>query len=472
MPVKGTEVASFDHDSHLTVLGVENLNVIRGPKGLMERAAHYATLGHDGRTAEPDDVEALAQVLAALRRVSPNGAPDEAAPVVTRLNIGNTYHCNMGCSYCYNELAIKDRKGSEVPQGMGIEVARASIDALLTQSGAAERLSLVFVGGEPLLEKHVLFQTVSYAKRRAGAEGKTVDVAVYTNGTLMNEQVIDWANDTGTSLVVSLDGPPLLHDRKRVYLNGRPTSRIILKNIRLLMERSAHPVKRVRAVACERRSMVPLHRYFLDLGFNEIHVQPVYDEDGIRDSMSGPEMLDLLAWYRDRLLEGTVLGVMPFEAILERLFHSRRAITSWYPCTAGRSSLGVGPDGRVYPCHHFLEEGRFQLGHVSAGLPGIESRRPFFRRVDQREPCRSCWARHACGGECYHRAETGGAGYDGVLPEVCRERKTLIGFTLDTFADLVSRRSDSLVRLATKQFTPVPCHPAAFEAQDLSNYEA
>jgi len=276
----------------------------------------------------------------------------------------------------------------------------------------------VFVGGEPLLEKHALFQTVGYAHRRARAEDKTVDVAVYTNGTLMNERIIEWANETGVSLVVSLDGPPLVHDRKRIYLNGRPSSRIILKNIHLLMERSAQPVKRVRAVACDRGSMVPLHRYFLDLGFNEIHVQPVYDEDGISDSMSGQEMVDLLAWYRDRLLEGTVLGVMPFEGFLERLVHRRRAVTSWYPCTAGRSALGIGPDGRIYPCHHFLEEGRFQLGHVQQGLPGIEARRPFFRRVDQREPCRSCWARHACGGECYHRAATAGVGYTGVLPEV------------------------------------------------------
>jgi sulfatase maturation enzyme AslB (radical SAM superfamily) len=79
----------------------------------------------------------------------------------------------------------------------------------------------------------------------------------------------------GVSLVVSLDGPPLLHDRHRVYLNGRPISRVVLKNIRLLMERSTQPIKRLRAVACEQGSMVPLHRYFLDLGFNEIHVQPL-----------------------------------------------------------------------------------------------------------------------------------------------------------------------------------------------------
>jgi uncharacterized protein len=465
-------VMRFDRDGHSTLFGVENLAVVRGPAELMERAARYANLGHDGPPLEPADLDMLEGVLDALDRLAPYGPPGESAPPVTRLNIGNTYHCNMGCTYCYNELALKDRKGSEVPQGMAIETGRAAIDALLDQAGDATRLSLVFVGGEPLLEKHVLFQTIGYAQRRARAEAKTIDVAVYTNGTLMNEQIIDWANDTGVSLVVSLDGPPLIHDRRRVYLNGRPTSRIILKNIRLLMERSTQRVRRVRAVACERGSLVPLHRYFLDLGFNEIHVQPVYDEAGISDSMAGPEMVELLVWYKARLLEGTVLVVMPFEGLLERLVHRRRAVTSWYPCTAGRSALGVGPDGRIYPCHHFLEEGRYQLGHVQQGLPSIEARRPFFLRVDQREPCRSCWARHACGGECYHRAATAGVGYTGVLPDICRSRKSLIGLVLEVFADLAAARPDALRRLAAKDFSPVVFREAAFLAPDLAAYQS
>jgi uncharacterized protein len=147
---------------------------------------------HDSCRANP-----VEGILAALDRLAPHGPPEEREPVVTRLNIGNTYHCN-GCSYCYNQLGIKDCKGSEVPLGMSVETARAAIEALLAQSGQAKRLSLVFVGGEPLLERHILFQTVAYARRRADAEGKTVDAAVYTNGTLMNERVIEWANETGS----------------------------------------------------------------------------------------------------------------------------------------------------------------------------------------------------------------------------------------------------------------------------------
>ncbi|MDQ1506200.1 MAG: uncharacterized protein QOD57_3927, partial [Actinomycetota bacterium] len=255
-----TRVMRFDRDGHSTLLGVDNLAVVRGPADLMERAAHYANLGHDGPPLDVADVDMLEGVLTALDRLAPHGPPEEQAPAVTRLNIGNTYHCNMGCTYCYNELALKDRRGSEVPEGMGVETARAAIDALLAQAGEAKRLSLVFVGGEPLLEKHVLFQTVAYAQRRARTQAKSVDIAVYTNGTLMNERVIEWANETGVSLVVSLDGPPLVHDRRRVYLNGRPTSRIILKYIRLLMERANQTVTRGRAVACERGLLVPLHR--------------------------------------------------------------------------------------------------------------------------------------------------------------------------------------------------------------------
>ena len=466
----GPDVVSHDTgDSRTsTLLGVDNLVLVRGERELMARAERWARLGHDSEPMTEEDVALCEQVSAALREVAPYGPPDEAAPAVTQLNIGNTYHCNMGCSYCYNELSIKDRKGSEVLGGMSLYTAKAMVDALVEQSGGAARLSLAFVGGEPLLEKQTLAWTVDYARERAAERGASVDVAVYTNGTLMNRAVIEWANEKNVSLVVSLDGPPLIHDRKRVYLNGRPTSHAILRNIGLLMEHSEGLHRRVRAVASEGVSLVPLHRYLLDLGFNEIHVQPMYDERGVVDS--GDQLAQLLEWYGGLLRAGTVVGVMPFEGFLERLALRRGAITSWYPCTAGRSALGVGPTGLVYPCHHFLEEGSFQLGDVRDGLPSPPQRRRFYIRVDDREPCSSCWARHVCGGECYHRATTGGSGYTGVLPDTCRRRKSLIGLTLDLFCELASESPDTLRRLVTKSYTDVPTNPVAFEAEDLSAY--
>jgi uncharacterized protein len=445
-----------------------SLGMARLTGDTLRRAERFAALGHDSAIT-PDDQRWLAGLLATVRASVPLQPPDEREPFITRLNIGNTYRCNMGCTYCYNELDIKDIKGSESSGGLSLDTARQAIDALVAQAPAGRPLSLVFIGGEALLELRTLRQVIDYAQQCCADTGHALSIAVYTNGTLMTRPVIRWANEHGVSLVVSLDGPPKQNDVHRIFRAGRPTSRLVLRNIRLLMEESDQVLRRVRAVAVRSVDLVALHQYLFDLGFNEIHVQPVYDETGI-DTGSADAMADLLAWYLDKLRAGTIISVLPFENFFERFLARGDAVTNWYPCTAGRSSLGVGPDGRVYPCHHFLEESAFEVGHVSRGLPAIEERRNLFRQVNDREPCSGCWARHACGGECYHRAHTAGAGYTGVLPEVCRSRKSQIGLALDGYAQLAREHPAALQDLALKRYSAVGPRWDAYEIDDLAAY--
>ncbi len=455
--------------SSATIYDTETLGVATGSAALLDKAARYADAGHLDEPLTDSELAAMHRVHDALDRLDAPQPLTNDPTAVTRLNIGNTYHCNMGCTYCYNELDIKDRKGSEVPAGMSRETARATVDALIAQSGEERTLSMIFIGGEPLLERPVLVETIDYAREQAAAHGKKMNVSVYTNGTMMNPAILQWADDNQVSLVVSLDGPPVLNNR-RIYLNSKaPTSAAVLRNMKRLVRDSGQELLRVRAVATEGANLVALHKYFLDLGFNEIHVQPMYDESGI-DSVTESDALGLLEWYRENLLAGNVISVLPFEGFLERLMWRGKAVASWYPCSAGRSALGVGPDGKVYPCHHFLEEQDFELGNVRKGLPIVEIRKPFFQRVDEREPCNSCWAKHACGGECYHRAHAAGAGYTGVLPETCRSRKSMIGLTIELFAELAQRRPDVLRRVVMKDYSRPTPKWEAYDYQDLSPY--
>ncbi|MGW1839796.1 radical SAM protein [Streptomyces sp. BBFR2] len=455
-------------DGRSIVLEPDRLTFARVDSGLAERAAHYAHLGHGELPLSDQDRAVWAKVEQALEACAPLVPPDFGGTAVTKLIVGNTYHCNMGCTYCYNELDLKDRKGSEVPAGMTWETAKASIDALFAQT-EAPALQMLFVGGEPLLEKEILRRSVAYARERSAVTGQRMSFAVYTNGTLMNRETIAWAGDEGVSLVVSLDGPPDLNDTHRIYLSGRPTSKAVLRNIRRLVDSGTQHILRVRAVSSPATPLVALHRYLLDLGFNEIHVQPMYDEHGIA-AAEEEEMIKLLEWYRERLLEGTAIGVMPFEGFLGKLVLRGRGTGSWYPCSAGRNALAVGPTGTLYPCHHFLEEGSFEMGDVRQGLPIAEVRQPFFQRVDEREPCNSCWAKHVCGGECYHRAHAAGAGYTGTLPPTCRHRKSLIGLTLDVLADVAARRPDVLRAVVSQQYSRITPNDAAYAHTDLSPY--
>ncbi|MBV9024380.1 MAG: SPASM domain-containing protein, partial [Streptomycetaceae bacterium] len=104
------------------------------------------------------------------------------------------------------------------------------------------------------------------------------------------------------------------------------------------------------------------------------------------------------------------------------------------------------------------------------GLPIVEVRTQHFKRVDEREPCRRCWAKHICGGECYHRSLSAGAGEFGTLPAVCKERKVLIGFALDAFTRIAKSNPQALRRLAIGDLSRPQPQESAYQAADLSDF--
>jgi uncharacterized protein len=462
-PVAGEETILF---------GVKNLRVIRGPTHLIERAARYATAGADGTVLTAEEQELFDAVRAALTEAAPHEAPDETDQPITQIDIGNTLFCNLGCTYCYNELDTKDKKGSESPEGMPLETARQIVDAVVEQLGDEKSFSLVFIAGEALLEKEVLYWTVDYAKGEAARVGKILNVTVYTNGTLMDAKFLEWARANEIKLVLSLDGPPEVNDRHRKYLSGKGSSKIVLRNIRRLQEMRWEQIQTITAVTTEPLMLTPLAKYLVDLGFNDIQIQAAYGLDGFGDRGKVGDVVELMTWYRSLLLDGIVIGIAPFTTYLKRFTYRNGYVTNWYPCGVGRQALAVSPSGDIYPCNHFFDESEHKVGHIGDGIPAIDDRRHLFHRVDQREPCKSCWARHACGGECYHRAMTAGVGYSGVIEEVCEGKKSLIGLALELFADVAAHRPDSLRRLARKEYDRMPVVDRAYEVRDLSSYGA
>jgi hypothetical protein len=69
-------------------------------------------------------------------------------------------------------------------------------------------------------------------------------------------------------------------------------------------------------------------------------------------------------------------------------------------------------------------------------------------------------------------AAIAGVGYTEVLPDVCRNRKSLIGLVLEVFADVATVRPDVLRRLAAKDFSAVAPQEQAFAARGLAAYRS
>ncbi|MBI4816209.1 MAG: SPASM domain-containing protein [Deltaproteobacteria bacterium] len=465
LPGRPPEVIRFERGAHSLLLATQNLAVIRGETELLRTAERALGAGPD-----EDVLDDVLDVVDAIRAPAPRADFLGSEPLVTQLNIGNTTRCNMGCSYCYQELPGREAQGKARALDMDLETGRAMVRAVLDQGAPGSQVVLVLIGGESLLQRELLVELLDWARAQGDARDVDVGCVLYTNGALMDQEVIDWADDRSVSLIVSLDGPPVMQDEHRVFLSGKGSSKVVLRNVRRLVETSKQPLRRVRSVATKATQLLPLHKYLYDLGFNELYVQAAYSEDGYDDQTDAREIEALASWYRELLLDGTVIGIHPFTAILERLKKRGAAVTSSHPCNAGIGALGVDANGDLYPCHHFYGETRYRLGNVRDGLPELDARRHIFAPVTSREPCASCWNQRLCGGECYHRAMVMDRGYFGTVTESCAQKKAFSVAALDLFTDVRERRPEVIRRLMQKDYSlPVP-KPGVFEIQDLSPY--
>jgi uncharacterized protein len=444
----------------------QSLSLARLSEQQSARIGRLVEAGFGGAPALADDELAL---WGELENFGASAAVSDSTlqeTTVNQLTLSNTYTCNMGCTYCYNELDLKPVKGSESRAAMTEETAADAIDQVISELPDNSSLNLFFIGGEPLLEPRLLTFAVAHAKHRAAPRRIKVKPTIYTNATLMTSAVLEWVDRERVSVVISIDGPGHLN-ANRVYLSGRPTIHVVLRNLERL--RPTQDLHRVRAVSTPSTPILPLHKYLLALGFNEIHVQPLYDDSGISHATED-DMLGLLSWWKDLLLEGTVIDIMPFSSYFVKLLSRGRATASWLPCNAAKNAVTVGPDGRVYSCHHAIEEPEYVMGTVADGMPSAARRREFFHSVEDRLHCSRCWAKHVCGGECYHRASSAGLEQDDVLPATCKERRTLIGLTLDAFAQVAKERPASLIALAKGNYSAVQPDRAAYEARDLASF--
>jgi len=329
---------------------------------------------------------------------------------IRHLELMVTHACTLRCRYCYGAATGAGSRhlyGEEAAE-MPLDVALQSVEMLLRCAGGAPRVSLTFFGGEPLLALDLIRRVVPYARERAAAAGKRLDLSLSTNGIGLSAEAVDLlvANDIGCQ--VSIDGPPELHDANRVTAAGAGSYALALPGIRrLLAARPGRVTARV-TVAHGRVRLPEVVEHLLGLGFGAVHVEPALggcggcgvDAGDVAAMCEQNEALArvLVARVRaDRVFayHNLVRHVRSSRVVRRRLAHH---------CGAARTLLAVARDGGVYPCHRFVGMAAYRMGDVRSGPDLALQRRVLGLTVDDRPGCRECWARYLCGGGCWKHA--------------------------------------------------------------------
>ena len=322
--------------------------------------------------------------------------------VVKALCINIAHDCNLACRYCFaGEGEYKGDRGL-----MPLDIAKKSLDFLVANSGNRVNLEVDFFGGEPLMNWDVVKETVRYGRSLEEKHNKKFRFTLTTNGVLLNDEVMEFANKEMANVVLSIDGRKEIHDYMRPTRNGKGSYDLLLPKFQEFAKKRAGKSYYVRGTYTHNNldfSKDVLH--MADLGFDQISIEPVVslpDEPYAIKEEDIPYLLDqydiLAKEMIKRHKEGRGFNFFHFMIDLTGGPCVYKRLSG---CGSGTEYLAVTPWGDLYPCHQFVGNEEFLLGNVDTGVVNTKVRDEFkLCNVYAKEKCKNCFARFYCSGGC------------------------------------------------------------------------
>ena len=364
-----------------------------------------------GKLFAPDTFEPMAGKL-----------KQKTAGVVKALCLHVAHTCNLNCSYCF----ASQGKYHGDRAVMSYEVGKQALDFLIANSGTRRNLEVDFFGGEPLMNFQVVKDLVAYARSVEKEKGKNFRFTLTTNGVLVDDDVIEWANRECSNVVLSLDGRKEIHDRYRVDYAGKGSwEKIVPKFQKFVQARGGKDYYMRGTFTHANPDFLKDIQTMLDLGFRELSMEPVVCAAGDPSGLTEEDLAIVMDQYEklaQLMLEQDKQG-KPFT------FYHYMIDLSGGPCIykrisgcgSGTEYMAVTPWGDLYPCHQFVGEERFRLGDIWEGVTNTAIQNEFAAcNVYAHPQCRDCWARLYCSGGCAANAYHATGSVTGVYEDGCK----------------------------------------------------
>ena len=341
--------------------------------------------------------------------------------VVKALCLHIAHTCNLNCEYCF----ASQGKYHGDRAVMSFEVGKRALDFLIENSGSRRNLEVDFFGGEPLMNFDVVKQLVAYARSVEKEKGKNFRFTLTTNGVLIDDDVIEFANKEMSNVVLSLDGRKEIHDHYRVDYNGKGSWEKIVPKFQKLVNAREGKNYYMRGTFTHRNpDFLEDIKTMLDLGFTELSMEPVVcgENDPARLTEEDKEIVmkqyeDLAKLMIEKDREGKPFTFYHYMLDLKGGPCIYKRISG---CGAGTEYMAVTPWGDLYPCHQFVGDEKFLLGNIFDGVKNDNIREEFFKcNVYTREECKNCWARLYCSGGCFANAYHATGSVNGIYEYGC-----------------------------------------------------
>jgi len=335
-------------------------------------------------------------------------------PCIDTLYLILTDKCNFDCTYCFFEGAY------------GSPETRSDTMSNLTAISAIQRFasylnmaydfpdfhpqdpSIIFYGGEPLLNLKVFYSAVKEINRLKKYKRLPLNlsVSINTNGSLITPEIALFCVNNKIEVDVSLDGYESVNDKCRVWKkSNNGTFSAIMRGISILQKLGAKTCISCTISEANVNELPMVLEWFLDeLGIDQVGFNPLLDshkyqvQDSEYSVKVAQAMIDCFKIARKRgIHEHRIMRKV--EAFVNGQLHDR-------DCSGCGRQIVVRPDGKFGVCHAFSGTKEFFVEPDNKFNPYTH---PFWQEWSNRSPlnmpqCYACEALTICGGGCPHNA--------------------------------------------------------------------
>jgi radical SAM additional 4Fe4S-binding domain len=346
-----------------------------------------------------------------IRKIVPS---DLANVHPKQLVLAVSQECNLGCEYCIVNKGEYGQKGK-----MSADTARRAVDYMLERSEGEENLIVDFFGGEPLLNFPVVKKTAEYIDQIRRKKNIQINMSITTNGTILNDEILDFFKQYHMAVIVSIDGPREIHDQWRKFRNGKGTHSVVTANIEMLVRSLPNVITARTTLTRQSPPLMEIGYYLEKMGFHDVQFSRVTEFPNCNScgnhtyselALSEQELTDMGEDYCQAGLSeiqgrsGRMKYSFRTGMLMRHMRYIKQGCPRRYNCGAGIGILGVGIQGDLYPCQYFIDMPVFKIGDVWKGID-TDRLADFYNTFNNnRQKCESCWVKNLCGRGCFFGA--------------------------------------------------------------------
>ncbi|WP_180964091.1 radical SAM/SPASM domain-containing protein [Haloimpatiens massiliensis] len=359
--------------------------------------------------------------------------------IINHLQFMVQLSCNLKCKYCYADEGTYGFSNNIILDKNHAVVILNN----LIKKGIHKIDKITFFGGEPSIYPEVIKAICEHCKY-LNSKGDLVSIPKFymvTNGTNLNELLIETIKEYEIKLTISLDGPLYINDQLRINKNGEGTYTCVYNNLIKMKKNSIKPAM-VEATYTNIHEINNISRCDLrNILKKELSIPIVYLADCTSTKFKPKTVENVQEGILKRIddaminnniaeLDNEILNLI--KRILNHL--NNKSITNNLYCSSGYKMISILGNGAYYPCHRFVGNENYKIGNILDDKINLSFKD--ILKKNEIEYCKDCWASEFCNKCTWKLLNEKNTSFISDEINSCNKTRTIIKHVILTYINL------------------------------------